>query len=69
MDINHYNQLWRCWFILTRESLKKEMFELEPHELTRLLVERTATFHAMYEGVIAIDKKKELQSLMKKPSK
>ncbi|MCQ5365182.1 sensor histidine kinase [Anoxybacillus salavatliensis] len=46
--------------LLLANHLKKEMFELEPHELTRLLVERTATFHAMYEGVIAIDKKERI---------
>ncbi|MCS7460725.1 sensor histidine kinase [Paenibacillus doosanensis] len=38
------------------QHIKKQMFELEPHEIARLLVERTATFHAMHEGVIAIDK-------------
>ncbi|BBH18668.1 putative C4-dicarboxylate sensor kinase [Paenibacillus baekrokdamisoli] len=35
--------------------IKKQMFQLEPQEIARLLVERTATFHAMHEGVIAID--------------
>ncbi|MCR8636716.1 ATP-binding protein [Paenibacillus radicis (ex Xue et al. 2023)] len=38
------------------QHIKLQMFELEPHEIARLLVERTATFHAMHEGVIAIDK-------------
>ena len=46
--------------LLLANHLKKEMFQLEPHELARLLVERTATFHAMYEGVIAIDKKERI---------
>ena len=41
-------------WILARH-IKKETFQLEPHEISRLLVERTATFHAMHEGVIAID--------------
>jgi len=35
--------------------LKRQMFNLEPHEIARILEERTATFHAMHEGVIAID--------------
>ncbi|MCX8002074.1 MAG: sensor histidine kinase [Anoxybacillus mongoliensis] len=46
--------------LLLANHLKEEMFQLEPHELARLLVERTATFHAMYEGVIAIDKKERI---------
>ncbi len=31
------------------------MFWLEPHEIVRMYEERTATFHSMNEGVIAID--------------
>lgn len=31
------------------------MFQLEPHEIVRMYEERTATFHSMNEGVIAID--------------
>ncbi|UUZ80969.1 sensor histidine kinase [Paenibacillus sp. P26] len=45
--------LWGSWMLA--QHIKKQMFELEPHEIARLLVERTATFHAMHEGVIAID--------------
>lgn len=41
------------WILARR--IKKETFQLEPHEIARLLVERTATFEAMNEGVIAID--------------
>jgi two-component system sensor histidine kinase DctS len=44
---------WGSW--LLAGHIKKQMFQLEPHEIARLLVERTATFHAMHEGVIAID--------------
>lgn len=40
---------------LLAKQIKKETFQLEPHEISRLLVERTATFQAMNEGVIAID--------------
>ena len=35
--------------------IKKQMFWLEPHEIVRMYEERTATFHSMNEGVIAID--------------
>ncbi|WP_186306791.1 PAS domain-containing protein, partial [Staphylococcus epidermidis] len=34
---------------------KKQMFQLEPYEIKRMLEERTATFHSINEGVIAID--------------
>ncbi|WP_281890851.1 sensor histidine kinase [Paenibacillus sp. YYML68] len=46
--------LWGSWRLATH--IKKQMFQLEPAEIARLLVEREATFHAMHEGVIAIDK-------------
>jgi two-component system sensor histidine kinase DctS len=46
--------IWGSWRLA--QHIKLQMFELEPHEIARLLVERTATFHAMHEGVIAIDK-------------
>ncbi|QHT47731.1 sensor histidine kinase [Bacillus sp. SB49] len=36
--------------------LKEGTYRLEPHEIVQLLVERTATFQAMNEGIIAIDK-------------
>ncbi|MED1774366.1 sensor histidine kinase [Bacillus velezensis] len=41
-------------FLLARH-IKKQMFWLEPHEIVRMYEERTATFHSMNEGVIAID--------------
>jgi two-component system sensor histidine kinase DctS len=40
--------------------IKNQMFKLEPHEIVRILEERTATFHALNEGVIAIDNKEEI---------
>ncbi|TLS36577.1 ATP-binding protein [Pseudalkalibacillus caeni] len=40
---------------LLARHIKEQMFHLEPHEIVRLLVERTAAFNAMHEGVIAID--------------
>ncbi len=40
------------------KHIKKETFELEPHEISRMLIERTAAFNAMHEGVIAIDNNK-----------
>jgi two-component system, CitB family, sensor histidine kinase DctS len=41
-------------------QIKKDTFQLEPHEIGRLLVERTATFQAMNEGIIAIDNQQRL---------
>lgn len=46
--------------------VKKQMFKLEPHEIARLLVERTAAFHAMHEGVIAIDKEEQITIINEK---
>lgn len=40
--------------------IKKQMLDLEPEEIARILVERTATFHAMHEGVIAIDNQERI---------
>lgn len=36
--------------------IKRQMFGLEPHEIAKLYVERTETFNAMHEGIIAVDK-------------
>ncbi|MDQ0060749.1 ATP-binding protein [Paenibacillus harenae] len=46
--------IWGSWKLA--RHIKEQMFKLEPHEIARLLVERNATFHAMHEGVISIDK-------------
>lgn len=43
--------------ILLANHIKKQMFQLEPLEIKRMHEERTATFHSMNEGVIAIDNK------------
>ncbi|MFC0559334.1 ATP-binding protein [Halalkalibacter alkalisediminis] len=45
--------VWGAWLLASH--IKKQTFEMEPEELARVLVERTATFNAMHEGVIAID--------------
>jgi two-component system sensor histidine kinase DctS len=42
------------------KHMKKQMLDLEPEEIARILVERTATFHAMHEGVIAIDNQERI---------
>ncbi|WP_027410504.1 sensor histidine kinase [Anoxybacteroides tepidamans] len=42
-----------AWMLASH--IKQQMFQLEPYEIARLLVERTETFNAMHEGVIAID--------------
>ncbi|QST01835.1 sensor histidine kinase [Pontibacillus sp. ALD_SL1] len=40
---------------LLATHIKEQMYNLEPYEIVRILKERTATFHAMHEGIIAID--------------
>lgn len=45
---------WGAWLLASRT--KKQMFNLEPHEIAQLVQERTETFNAMHEGIIAIDK-------------
>lgn len=44
---------WGSWKLANH--IKKQIFHLEPHEIARLLEERTETFNAMHEGVVAID--------------
>ncbi|MFJ8245903.1 ATP-binding protein [Peribacillus asahii] len=44
-----------CGSWLMAKHIKQETFELEPHEISHMLMERTAAFNAMHEGVIAID--------------
>lgn len=44
---------WGAW-ILGR-NMKKQMFDLEPHEIAKMYTERTETFNAMHEGIITID--------------
>lgn len=45
---------------LLARHIKEQMYNLEPHEIVRILTERTATFHAMHEGIIAIDKNESI---------
>lgn len=44
---------WGAWALA--RQIKKEMFHLEPHEIARIVVERTEAFNSMHEGIIAID--------------
>ncbi len=49
--------LFSAWGAQTLgRHMKKQMFGLEPHEIAKMYVERTETFNAMHEGIIAIDK-------------
>ncbi len=41
---------------LLASNIKRQMFNLEPSEIARLLEERVAIFHAIGEGLIAIDR-------------
>lgn len=49
---------WGAWILASR--MKKQMFDLEPHEIAQLVQERTETFNAMHEGIIAIDKDEKI---------
>ncbi|UHA72192.1 ATP-binding protein [Paenibacillus sp. 481] len=40
--------------------IKRQMYNLEPQEIARILLERTAAFQAMHEGVIAVDNKERI---------
>jgi two-component system sensor histidine kinase DctS len=44
---------WGAWALA--RQIKKDMFQFEPHEIARIVVERTETFNSMHEGIIAID--------------
>ena len=50
---------WGSW--LLARHIKRQMFHLEPHEIAKMLVERTEAFNAMHEGVIAIDTEERIQ--------
>jgi two-component system sensor histidine kinase DctS len=49
---------WGSW--LLARHIKKQMFDLEPYQIARMLMERIATFDAIHEGVIAIDSKERI---------
>ncbi|WP_066305917.1 sensor histidine kinase [Bacillus sp. FJAT-29814] len=49
---------WGAWLLASK--MKKQMFNLEPHEIAQLVQERTETFNAMHEGIIAIDKEQRI---------
>ncbi|WP_234032891.1 ATP-binding protein [Paenibacillus faecalis] len=54
---------WGAW--LLANHIKRQTFEMEPDELARLLVERTAAFNAIHEGVIAIDDQERITVINK----
>jgi two-component system, CitB family, sensor histidine kinase DctS len=49
---------WGSWLLASK--VKRQMFDLEPHEIAKLVLERTETFNAMHEGIIAIDKDEKI---------
>ena len=49
---------WGAWLLAAQ--IKKQMFYLEPYEIARLVTERTETFNAMHEGIIAIDSNEKI---------
>lgn len=46
--------------LLLANHIKKQTFHIEPDQLARVLVERTATFNAIRDGVIAIDQDEKI---------
>lgn len=52
------------WFLA--RHLKEQTYRLEPYEIVQLLVERTATFQAMNEGIIAVDKNSQITIMNEK---
>lgn len=54
---------------LLARHIKEQTYRLEPHEIVQLLVERTATFQAMNEGVVAIDKEGKITIMNDKAKK
>ncbi|MBU8907761.1 ATP-binding protein [Desertibacillus haloalkaliphilus] len=49
---------WGAWMLANH--IKEQTFHMEPKQLARVLVERTATFNAIHEGVIAIDDQEQI---------
>lgn len=45
---------------LLASHIKQQTFQLEPQELARTIDERTAAFHAIHEGIIAIDEQERI---------
>nr|MBA5585655.1 sensor histidine kinase [Anaerobacillus isosaccharinicus]QOY36037.1 sensor histidine kinase [Anaerobacillus isosaccharinicus] len=50
--------MWGAW--LLANHIKRQTFHIEPDQLARVLVERTATFNAIRDGVIAIDQNEKI---------
>ncbi|MFM1654564.1 ATP-binding protein [Brevibacillus sp. B_LB10_24] len=50
--------IWGSWQLA--KQIKRQMLNLEPYEIARILRERTAMFHAMHEGIIAIDNQERI---------
>ena len=48
--------------------IKKQMFGLEPEEISKMYVERQETFNAMHEGIIAIDNEMNITIFNEKAS-
>lgn len=50
-----------AWFLTN--SIKRQMFNLEPIEIARLLEERESIINSIGEGIVAIDKEKRIRVL------
>ncbi|BAB06471.1 sensor histidine kinase [Halalkalibacterium halodurans] len=49
---------WGSWLLASH--IKRQTFNMEPDELAHLLVERDASFNAIHEGVVAINKHEKI---------
>ncbi|WP_413362848.1 ATP-binding protein [Lysinibacillus sp. 3P01SB] len=51
-----FSVLFSMWgALMLGHHIKKQMFGLEPEEISQMYVERQETFNAMHEGIIAVD--------------
>ena len=51
-----FSILFSMWgALMLGHHIKKQMFGLEPEEISQMYVERQETFNAMHEGIIAVD--------------
>ncbi|WP_047151393.1 ATP-binding protein [Aneurinibacillus tyrosinisolvens] len=58
--------IWGAYLLASH--IKRQTFQLEPQELARTLDERTAAFHAIHEGIIAIDEHERI-TVINEPAK
>lgn len=64
-----FSVLFSMWgALMLGRHIKKQMFGLEPEEISQMYVERQETFNAMHEGIIAVDNKMNITIFNQKAS-